>query len=81
MAQCTRLQLSPLPTPPPLFREISSDPTDIAAARAHWESLGECADPSKYESHGRDLVAQLLYGHGWRVTGEYTGVATRTLYM
>ena len=68
---------------------------DVTAARQVWTSMVEqeskdsgdnqggytVADPTKFVPHGRDLVAQLLYGFGWRVTGSHEGDGTQTLLV
>ena len=68
---------------------------DVTTARQVWTSMVEqeskdsgdnqggytVADPTKFVPHGRDLVAQLLYGFGWRVTGSHEGDGTQTLLV
>ena len=56
-------------------------PVDIAAAREVWRKMGDSADPNAFEVHGRDLVEQMLYGFGWRITGQHEGAETRSLLL
>jgi hypothetical protein len=39
--------------------------------REVWEGLGSAANPSAYMPQGQDVVEQLIYGLGWRVTGAH----------
>ena len=55
--------------------------SDTVAAREAWRKLGPAADPEAFQVHGRDLVEQLLYGFGWRITGQYEGPDTRSLLL
>ena len=55
--------------------------SDTAAAREAWRKLGPSADPEAFQVHGRDLVEQLLYGFGWRITGYHEGSETRSLLL
>jgi hypothetical protein len=54
---------------------------DTAAARQAWCKMGTAADPEAFQVHGRDLVEQLLYGFGWRITAEHSGQGTRSLLL
>jgi len=54
---------------------------DIAAARKAWCKMGSASDPEAFQVHGRDLVEQLLYGFGWRITAEHSGLGTRSLLL
>jgi hypothetical protein len=56
-------------------------PRDTTALRELWCSLGDAADPSQYQSHGQDIIEQLVYGFGWRVTAEHDGVDTYSLLL
>jgi len=56
-------------------------PVDITAAREVWRKMGDSADPNAFEVHGRDLVEQMLYGFGWRITGQHEGAETRSLLL
>ena len=56
-------------------------PMDVAAAREAWCQMGPSADPDAFEVHGRDLVEQMLYGFGWRITGQHEGHETRSLLL
>ena len=56
-------------------------PVDVAAAREEWCRMGPSADPDGYEVHGRDLVEQMLYGFGWRITAQHEGHQTRSLML
>ena len=54
---------------------------DTAASRKVWCKMGTAADPEAFQVHGRDLVEQLLYGFGWRITAEHSGLETRSLLL
>ena len=54
---------------------------DVAAAREAWCKMGPSANPEAFQVHGRDLVEQMLYGFGWRVTGQHEGAETRSLLL
>jgi hypothetical protein len=56
-------------------------PVDVAAARDAWRELGPSADPDAFQVHGRDLVEQLLYGFGWRITAQHEGRETRSVLV
>ena len=56
-------------------------PGDIALAREVWRKMGRSADPTEFGVHGRDLVEQMLYGFGWRITGQHEGPETRSLLL
>ena len=43
--------------------------------------MGPSEDPEAFQVHGRDLVEQLLYGFGWRITGQHEGPETRSLLL
>ena len=54
---------------------------DVAAAREEWCKMGPSANPDAYQVHGRDLVEQMLYCFGWRITGQHEGAETRSLLL
>ena len=54
---------------------------DVAAARKAWCDLGPAADPDAFHVHAQDIVEQLLYAFGWRVTGSHEGPETRSLLL
>lgn len=59
-------------------------PERVAEGRRVWEGIvpnGYALDPAKYQSHGQDVVEQLIAGLGWRVTAEYVGTATRSVLV
>ena len=42
---------------------------------------GPAAEQEAFQVHGRDLVEQMLYGFGWRITGQHEGHETRSLQL
>ena len=54
---------------------------DVGAAREAWLALGPSADPAAFQVHGRDLVEQMLYAFGWRITAQHEGRETRSLLL
>lgn len=48
---------------------------DVATSRGHWESSASenLKDPTKYKSTKQDIVKQMLWGFGWRITGFHDG--------
>lgn len=64
-----------------LVPRANSSPVDLAAARETWCQMGPSAEPEAFQVHGRDLVEQMLYGFGWRITGQHEGHETRSLQL
>ena len=54
---------------------------DAATARKAWCELGPAADPDQFQGHGQDLVEQMLYAFGWRITGSHDGLETRSVLL
>eukprot|EP00616_Rhizochromulina_sp_CCMP1243_P008937 CAMPEP_0118962078 /NCGR_PEP_ID=MMETSP1173-20130426/542_1 /TAXON_ID=1034831 /ORGANISM="Rhizochromulina marina cf, Strain CCMP1243" /LENGTH=689 /DNA_ID=CAMNT_0006910297 /DNA_START=23 /DNA_END=2092 /DNA_ORIENTATION=+ len=54
---------------------------DTAAARAIWEQMGPAADPAAFHAHQQDLVEQVIYAFGWRVTATHEGAETRSVVV
>jgi hypothetical protein len=53
----------------------------VDALRKIWCELGPAADPAGFTSHGQDLVEQLQFGVGWRITGACTTETTRSVLV
>ena len=64
-----------------LVPRAEGETVDVAPARKAWRKMGRAADPDAFEVHGRDLVEQMLYGFGWRITGQHEGAETRSLLL
>ena len=64
-----------------LLPHATGERRDIASARKAWCKMGSASDPEAFQVHGRDLVEQLLYGFGWRITAEHSGLETRSLLL
>ena len=60
---------------------VEGSPAGLAAARKAWCKMGPSADPEAFQVDGRDLVEQMLYGFGWRITGHHEGAETRSLLL
>jgi len=62
------------------LKAAEDEQCDIGKGRAAWEQVtGNKVDPSTFAPAGRDLVAQLLHGVGWRIVGEHNGTNTRSV--
>ena len=64
-----------------LVPRSEGETVDVTSAREAWRKMGLAADPDAFEVHGRDLVEQMLYGFGWRITGQHEGAETRSLLL
>ena len=61
---------------------VAAGADDLAKGKEIFERIsGEAVDASKYVSHGRDLVRQLIGGAGWRVTASHDGAETRSVLV
>ena len=61
------------------FADLGSSSVD--EGRKAWCAMGEAADPAAFQGHGQDMVEQMLYAFGWRVTAQHTGAETRSLLL
>lgn len=61
-------------------------PERLREGRERYEELCkefdyELADPAKFTPAKQDVVEQLIFGLGWRVTAEYVGAGTRSVLV